>query len=359
MPSAVSLGCPLWCDGPSMDAGNPFRQFDVGARVFTSGTATAVAVPGGVFPGIGAMGVSASSGLNVQVAAGYCCVPSPTAGQGGYIFGTLQAHNLSLQAADPVNPRIDLIVARVYDTGNSASYCDVEVVTGTAATPASQPAVPTAAIALASVSVPATAVALASGAVTDLRSYVVAPGGILPIADSAAAPAVPATQIMYDMSRNLLVQGTGTAGSTALLGSGAWTPALSYVSSPVSDSASRGSLKQITSVSVTTDGATDLEIYYKWPGLYVGSAPLLVTMSVAIDGTVLDQTPVYVQSTTSGSASAGGAARYYTSSGAGTTPDAGTHTVSFSFQSASTGTTTTMANSSTALATLRVAPATA
>jgi hypothetical protein len=305
------------------------------------------------------MGVSASSGLNVQVAAGYCCVPSPTAGQGGYIFGTLQAQTLSLQAADPVNPRIDLIVARVYDTGNSSSYCDVEVVTGTAATPASQPSVPAAAIPLASVSVPATAVALASGAVTDLRSYVVAPGGILPIANSAAAPAVPATQVMYDMSRNLLVQGTGTAGSTALLGSGAWTPALSYVSSPVSDSSSKGSLKQLTSVSVTTDGATDLEIYYKWPGLYVGSAPLLVTMSVAIDGTVLDQTPIYVQSTTSGSASAGGAARYYTSSAAATTPDAGTHTISFSFQSASTGTTTTVACSSTALATLRVAPATA
>ena len=246
MPSSVALGPPLWVDGPSLDAGVPFRCYDVATRVYTGGTATAVAVPGGVYPGIGAMGVSASSGLNVQVAAGYCCVPSPTAGQGGYIFGTLQAQTLSLAAADPVNPRIDLIVARVYDTGNSASYCDVEVVTGTAATPALTPSVPSAAITLASVSVPATSVALASGAVTDLRSYVVAPGGILPIANSAAAPAVQATQVMYDMSRNLLVQGTGTAGSTALLGSGAWTPALSYVSSPVSDSSSKGSLKQIT-----------------------------------------------------------------------------------------------------------------
>jgi hypothetical protein len=359
MAASATLGAPLWVDGPSLDAGAPFRCFDVATRVYTGGTATAVAVPGGVYPGIGAMGVSASSGLNVQVAAGYCCVPSPTAGQGGYIFGTLQAQTLSLAASDPVNPRIDLIVARVYDTGNSASYCDVEVITGTPATPATLPVLPGAAIALASVSVPSTAVALASGAVTDLRSYVVAPGGILPIANAAAAPAVPATQVMYDMSRNLLVQGTGTAGQTALLGSGAWTPALAYVSSPVSDSSSKGSLKQVTSVSVTTDGATDLEIYYKWPGLYVGSAPLLVTMSVAIDGTVVDQTPVYVQTTSSGTASAGGSARYYTSSAAGTTPSAATHTISFSFQSASTSTTTTMANSSTAVAALRVAPATA
>jgi hypothetical protein len=357
--SSVALGPALWMDGPSLDAGIPFRAYDVGARVINTGTSTAVAVPGGVFPGLGAMGVSASSGLNVQVAAGYCCVPSPTTGQGGYIFGTLQAQTLSLQAADPVNPRIDLIVARVYDTGNSSSYCDVEIVSGTAATPAVQPSVPSAAITLASIYVPAATVALASGAVTDLRSYVVAPGGILPIANSAAAPAAPAYQFMYDLSRNLLVQGTGTAGETALPGTGAWTPALSYVSSSKSDTASKGGLTQVTSVSVTVDGATDLEIYAKWPGLYVGSAPLLVTMSVAIDGTTLDQTPVYVQAATSGSASAGGAVRYYTSSGQGTTPAAGTHTVSFSFQSASTSTTTTMANSSTALACLRVAPATA
>jgi hypothetical protein len=360
VPSSIALGPPLWCDGPSLDAGLPFRCYDVATRVYSAGTSTAVAVPGGVYPGIGAMGVSSSSGLNVQVAAGYCCVPHPTAGQGGYIFGTLQAQNLSLAAADPVNPRIDLIVARVYDTGDSASYCDVEVVSGTAATPPAQPSAPSAAIALASVYVPAASVALASGAVTDLRTYVVAPGGILPIANSAAAPAAPATQVMYDMSRNLLVQGTGTAGTTALLNTGAWTPALSYVSHSVSDSSSRGSLTQVTSVSVTVDGSTDLEIYYKWPGLYAGSAPLLVTMSVAIDGTVLDQTPVYVQSSSSSSPANGGSARYYTEAANATTPSAGTHTITFSFQSASTGTTTTMACSSApALACLRVSPAVA
>ncbi len=357
MPSSVSLGACLWLDGPSLDAGVPFRAYDVATRAYTAGTATAVAVPGGVYPGIGAMAVTASSGLNVQVAAGYCCVPHPTAGQGGYIFGTLTAQTLSLAAADPVNPRIDLIVARVYDTANSSSYCDVEVITGVAATPAVTPSTPSAAIALASVSVPAAAVALASGAVTDLRTYVVAPGGVLPIANSAAAPAVPSTQIMYDMSRNLLVKGTGSSGSTALLGTGPWTPALSYVSSAKSDSAARGTLTQVTSVSVTTDGSTDIDVYYKWPGLYVGTAPLLVTMEVTIDGTVLDQTPIYAQSSSSGSPANGGSARYYTSSGAGTTPTAATHTIAFSFQSASSAQTTTMACSSTALACLRVAPA--
>lgn len=359
MPSNVSLGSALWMDGPSLDAGAPFRAFGVATSVYTGGTATAVAVPGGVFPGMGAMGVSASSGLNVQVAAGYCCVPHPTAGQGGYVFGALTAQTLSLAAADPANPRIDLIVARVYDTANSASFCDVEVVEGTAATPATTPATPAAAIALASVSVPAAAVALASGAVTDLRTYVVSPGGVLPIANSAAAPAVPATQIMYDLSRDLLVQGTGAAGSTALLNSGPWTPALAEKTSNVSDSSGRGNLTTILSESVTVDGSTDLEIYYKWAGLYVTSAPLLVTMSVSLDGTVLDQTNLYAQSTSSSSPANGSAARYFTSSGAGTTPSAGTHTITFSFQSASSSATTTVVCSSTAIAALRVAPTTA
>lgn len=359
MASSVSCNTPWIVDYVSLDAGNPFRQYDIGSRVYGAGTAAAVAVPGGVFPGVGAMAVTASSGLSVQVAAGYCCVPSPTTGQGGYVFGTLTAATLTLAAADPVNPRTDLIVARVYDNGDATSYCDVEVITGTPATPAVAPSTPSAAIPLAVVSVPATAVALASGAVADQRSYVVAPGGILPITSPSAAPAVPATQFMYDLSRDILVQGTGTAGSVQLVSTGAWTPALQNITGSVSDSSNRGAVRQITSANVTVDGATDLEIYYKWPGFYCGTAPLLVALQVAIDGTVLDQTPIYVTSSSSSSPGSGGSARYYTSSGAGTTPSAGTHTITFSFQSASTSYTTTMAASSTALGILRVAPAVA
>ncbi len=360
MATSVSCGVAAWMDGPSLDANQPFRTYDVGTRVVNLGTATAVAVPGGVYPGLGAMAVSAGSGLSVQVGAGYCCVPSPTANNGGYIFGTLTAATLTLAAADNSNPRTDLIVARVYDTGNSASYCDVEVITGTPATPPVTPSLPSAAIPLATVSVPAGAVALASGAIADQRTYVVAPGGILPIVNAAAAPAVPASQIMYDLSRDLLVQGTGSAGSVSLLGTGGWAPALAYVSSPVSDSSNKGAVTQVASVSVTTDGATDIEIYYKWPGFYVSaSPPLMVTLSVAIDGTVLDQTEVYVQSSSSGSPGNGGSAKYFTSSAQATTPSAATHTITFRFQSASASLTTTLQASSTALACLRVAPAVA
>ena len=310
------------------------------------------------------MAVTVASGLAVQVAAGYCCVPSPTVGQGGYLFGTLTAQTLTLAAADPNNARIDVVAAYVDDTGTSTGGCGVAVITGTPGTPptvpslSSTPVPSTAALALALVTIPAAAVALAAGAVTDERSYVVAPGGILPIASPAAAPAAPGSQLMYDLSRGLLVQGTGTAGSVGLLGQGGWAPAVAFGKTTVTDSAAKGASTGVLSVSVTTDGVTDLEVYCKWPGLYLSAGPsLIVTMTVSVDGTVLDQMPVYVTSTTSTAPGNGGSFRAYTAAGNATTPAAGTHTVLFSFQSASTGAATTMACSSTAQAVLRVAPA--
>ena len=209
---------------------------------------------------------------------------------------------------------------------------------------------------LAQVLIPAAAVALASGAVTDQRSYVVAPGGVLPISSAAAAPAAPASQLMYDLSRNVLVQGTGTAGVVGLLG-GSWPPALAYRKTTLSDSAAKGALTSVLSVSVTTDGVTDLGVYVKWPGVYVSAGPLIVTMSVLVDGVVLDQAPIYVQSQTPSAPGNGGCFRAYTSPSNATTPKAGTHTVTFAFQSASTSATTTLACSSTAQGCLRVAPA--
>ena len=346
-------------DGPSLDASVPFAPTMWRLASVNVGTSAAVQVPGGVYPGLGAMQVSAASGLSVQVAAGYCCVPSPTANNGGYVFGTLTAATPDSRGGRRQQPAYRPDRGQGLRLRHQPSYADVEVVTGTPATPPMAPSLPSASIPLAAVSVPVAAVALASGAVSDQRSYVVAPGGILPITSPSAAPAVPASQIMYDLSRNLLVQGTGTAGTVSLLGTGGWSPALAYKSSTVSDSANKGALTTVTSVSITTDGATDIEVYYKWPGFYVSSAPLMVTLSVAIDGTILDQTPIYVESSSSSSPGNGGSARYYTSSGQGTTPTAATHTVTFAFQSASESLTTTMACASAALGILRVAPAVA
>jgi hypothetical protein len=352
--TSINLGTPAFLDYAADTGQSPFRTYEVGTRVLNVGTASANQVAAGVFPGGGAMAVSAGSGLSVVVAAGYCCVPNATAAQGGYVFGTMVAQTLTLAAADPVNPRIDLIVATVNDLGSSASSCSVAVVTGTPATPAVAPSAPSPSLILSQVTVNAQAASLTSANLADQRTYVVAPGGILPIANAAAAPAVPATQLMYNISSGTLVQGTGTAGTVAALPVLPWVPVMSLATSTISDTAAKGVLTTIASAGFTTAGGTDIEIFYKWYGLKVSTAPLLVTMQVAIDGTVVDQTVIFPISTSM--YGSGGCARYYTSAAQSNTPAAGSHTVTFAFQSASTSATTTLYAASNAPSVVRVTP---
>jgi hypothetical protein len=265
--------------------------------------------------------------------------------------------SLTLAAADSTNYRIDLIAVTVSDLGTSSSNAIVQVVTGT---PASSPSAPSVSalgnsIALATVLVPPGSSSISTGNITDLRAYVVAPGGVLPIPSSSVAPAAPAWQLMYDIAAGAVVQGSGTAGSTAPLTLLPWSPVVSVQTSNLSDTAAKGVLTPITTASITTDGSTDIEIYYKVTGMKAsGSVPLLCTLQVAIDGTVLDQCVVSIPSTSV--YGAGTSARYYTSGGQSTTPSAGTHTVSFGFQSASTSVTTTLSAGSSSPAMLRVVP---
>jgi hypothetical protein len=355
MASSIGLGTPLFVDDAPNTAAAPFRSYEVGTRTNNVGTASANQVAGGVFPSVGAMAVSPGSGLGVTVAAGYCCVPAASALNGGYIFGAMTSQSLTLAAADPTNPRIDLVTALVTDTGTSASSCSLAIVTGTPALSPSPPAVTPPAIILAAIQVGPGVASLTTGNITDERSYVTAPGGVLPITSAAAAPAAPPWQIFYNVSAGALVTGSGVAGVVSPLPVLPWSPVVSQVATTLSDSASPGTLTTITTVSIVT-GGEDIEVFYKWPGWKVSSAPLLVTVQVAIDGTVKDQTVLYPAS--SSLASCGGSARWYSSAAAATTPAPGSHTVTFAFQSAGSAT-TTLAASGTALAVLRAAPASA
>jgi hypothetical protein len=356
MASSVTLGTPLFTDYAPDTASTPFRTYEVGTRVQNAGTASANQVAGGVFPGNGAMEVVPGSGLGVIVSAGYCAVAAASAAQGGYVFGAMSSQSLTLTPADPGNPRIDLITAHVNDAGNSSSAASLAVVTGTAASSPSAPSTPSFSIVLAQVRVAAGAASLSSGSITDERAFVTAPGGILPIASASAAPAAPAYQLMLNIEAGSLVTGSGTAGVVSPIPVLPWTPVYEQVSTAMSDSSAQGALTTITTASVTT-GGEDIEVYYKWPGFRAGSPPLLVTVQVSVDGTVTDQTVLYPAS--SSAASCGGSARWYSSSGASTTPSAGSHTVAFAFQSASSSVTTTLAATGTALAVLRVAPVSA
>jgi hypothetical protein len=338
-----------------MDASSPYRTYELGTKVFNGGTAAANQIPGGVFPGNGAMAVTTAGGMNVQVAAGYCCCPnSSSALQGGYVFGLMSAQTFTLQAASLTFPRIDIIVAGVNDLGTDASGAYVRVVEGTPAATPSVPAAPANSVTLAQVAVGLGVTSVTSANITDVRRYVVAPGGILPIASEAQAPAMPASQFMYRLDTGQLVTGSGTAGVTGLPSILPW-PAQIAVKTSSTLAGTAGALVSVLSVSVTTDGVTDIEMYVKWAGVQ-GSAQY-ITLAVYIDGTLADSIDVQALETTAHPTS-GGSVRFYTSSAQGNTPTNTTHTVSFRFQAGGTGTSTSdgIVATTTAATILRVAP---
>lgn len=81
--------------------------------------------------------------------------------------------NLTIAAADPTNPRRDLIVVRVYDAAFSGALnqATVEVVSGTPAGSPVDPTVPANSFVLARVAVAAAAASIVTANITDLRTY--------------------------------------------------------------------------------------------------------------------------------------------------------------------------------------------
>lgn len=115
--------------------------------------------------------------------------------QGSYPVAITDAETLVFVDGDPANPRVDLVVLRVYD----AAYDDsgqvraaVEIIPGTPAAAPEAPPLPAAALALYRVAVAAGVSAGTGGldfptVTTDVRRYTVAVGGIIPAADAPAA----------------------------------------------------------------------------------------------------------------------------------------------------------------------------
>jgi hypothetical protein len=335
---ATSLNCgyPLWLDDETFN-GLLGRTYDVGTTVYTGGTATTVQIPSGVFPSAGnAMQVNAASGMNVTVNAGFCVVAnSSSAAQGAYKFGLMTQGTLQIAAADQVNPRIDLVVAYVIDEGSSGSASYVAVITGTPVNPPVAPTNYSNSMILAQITVPANVTSASGMTIADQRTYVVAPGGILPIAGPTAAPAGYPGQVFFDLTNSRFCSASGTAGVVNRLSVLPWQPQMSVITSAVSDSSGKGTLQTITSVSVTTDGFTNLEVYYKWAGISVTGIEQ-VTLSVAIDGTEVDY--ALEEPIATNVADCGGSILYYTA----TPPSAASHTVTYRFQGASSSYTCTI-----------------
>lgn len=157
--------------------------------------------------------------MSVNVAAGRAFIRSGNASSiaaGTYAVMNDATVNVAIAAADPTNPRIDLVVIQVRDTnyGEAASDARITVVTGT---PAASPAVPALtlypnALVLAQVAVAAAATTIVTANITDKRTFVAAVGGTR-LCTSTTRPSTtfPIGQRIFeiDTGRELMWDNTG------------------------------------------------------------------------------------------------------------------------------------------------------
>jgi hypothetical protein len=127
-----------------------------------------------------------SPSLNLLCEPGHCVITR--SGQGPYLCYLSTQGTLTLANADTVNPRIDLIVAQVYDAAlgdgmpttpalASPGGLVIRAVTGTPAGSPTAPSVPTGSIPLAQVAVAANATTITTANITDRRKSALTPGG--------------------------------------------------------------------------------------------------------------------------------------------------------------------------------------
>lgn len=328
MGTQVNLGVPAWLDGPNYN-GLDLRQFSVMATGYATASSGALVSRGGVRNQPAAGAVAASSGMTVTCDGFSAVVPNSTSStNGAYQVTSMSRQNLTLTASDPVNPRIDLIVAYVQDLGNSSSAAYVGTVDGTPAASPSAPSAPSNSITLAQIAVAANAASITSGNITDKRAYTAAPGSIIYTASTSVAPAGVNGQYCYDAANDRIYHAAASGAKQARtlpFSPGFDAHSGSNVTLPF------GTETTICTVNVTTDGSTDLRICYKWCGVFQTSpAQCQVRFRVYIDSTPIDT--LYGDTSSVAAASQtqiGGGATYRTSSLLGTTPSAGAHTITF------------------------------
>lgn len=143
--------------------------------------------------GTGDFAVSAfgTPNMTVNVAAGYAVIAgTSSANQGLYRVFNDATVNIAIAAADPTNPRIDLIVLTINDAfySGATNNAVIQRVAGTPAASPSAPATPASSIVLAQIAVAANVVSITNANITDKRSRVI-DKPITVQADAAAAVA--------------------------------------------------------------------------------------------------------------------------------------------------------------------------
>lgn len=341
MASSVALS-PAWAlDGPTFDA-EAVRQGDVAALAYNQGTGGAVVTRPGVLMGATRMLVAAGSGMQVQVNGGCAVIPSGVSAiQGAYRAAIMSLTSLTVQTSDPTNPRVDAVAIYIDDLGTPSSTTVVEIIAGTP-TPGANlsnlngaPTPPASSLLLAYVLVPAGSTSVTGGNISDQRQFTVAPGGILPLASTTSPPAGNPGQYAYDAVNDRLCE-LGSSGATQAKVL-PWAP---QFANGGSNNSFFGTQVTIGSVSVTTDGSTDLEIHACWRGFIPGSAgpggnpPVYADFSLWLGSGQLKVCRV-ANSTQSSPVDTpkleGGGAMFHVTQGGTDRPGAGTKTVSLQY----------------------------
>jgi len=159
----------------------------VGAPVAALVEGISITTAGGAHGIVGATDLlvtqNGGGNMSVNVAAGRAIIRSTEAASllgGAYSFLNDGTVNLVIAAADPTNPRIDLVIAQVRDSNYSGASTDARltVVTGTPAGAPVTPAVPDSCVVLAQVAVAAGVATILTANITDKRTRAYALGGV-------------------------------------------------------------------------------------------------------------------------------------------------------------------------------------
>ncbi|MFE2010852.1 hypothetical protein [Streptomyces sp. NPDC059491] len=180
----------------------------------------------GILPGsydgrsrVGGLWMASSGPMTATVYHGRAVVQGTNA-DGAYPVALDQDMAVTFGDGDPLNPRIDLVVLRVHDhdADTQGRYeAVVEIVKGEAKAAPVAPAAPARSLVLFSVKVKAGASAgnggidWAGGASTDLRTTLVAAGGILPVYNNAGVPGSYPGQYQDNDNAHFLQRWDGTA----------------------------------------------------------------------------------------------------------------------------------------------------
>lgn len=341
--TSVNLGYPLWVDGMTF---NSVLGRTIGTSMFYTQAGSNVApIPGVINNHRSAFVTTALGGMNISVGVGDAIISNATSSLNGpYLVNLASSASLTVPTADPSNPRIDLIVADVYDVGTSASYCAIELITGT---PAPSPSVPTPAagvayIPLAQIAVAAGTTSITSGNITDVRVYNAAAGGAIlyPRGVSAAVGnGGHAGRIGYDQQNDRFFHDNGNSGSipAAQIRLKPWATAIGYNAGPTSISTTATTL---TSVTINTDGVTDIDIQADVYGVTgpSGSGDANTYLFFTLDSTQLAR---HYLGNLADSEIRGANFHWRTGSVTGDTPSSGSHTVFISALCALSGSVST------------------